>query len=53
MIPLELLFEEGGSPSYELPEGLERRYGGPLGFEAPRRYANFVSSLDGSLRSKG
>lgn len=53
MIPLELLFEEEGSPSYDLPEGLERRYGGRLGFEAPRRYANFVSSLDGVVALEG
>jgi riboflavin biosynthesis pyrimidine reductase len=45
--PLVRLFETDGLPSYHLPEPLERLYGGSLGFEAPRLYANFVSSLDG------
>ena len=53
MIPLELLFEKEGLPSYDLPEGLERLYGGRLGFEAPRQYANFVSSLDGVVALEG
>ena len=49
MIPLELLFEEDGLPSYDIPQGLERLYGKNLKFEAPRLYANFVSSLDGII----
>jgi riboflavin biosynthesis pyrimidine reductase len=53
MIPLDLLFEKDGLPSYDLPEGLDRRYGGSLGFEAPRLYANFVSSLDGVVALEG
>ncbi len=53
MIPLELLFEEDGLPSYDIPQGLERLYGGSLGFEAPRLYANFVSSLDGVVALEG
>jgi riboflavin biosynthesis pyrimidine reductase len=53
MIPLDLLFEKGGLPSYALPEGLERLYDGSLGFEAPRLYANFVSSLDGVVALEG
>jgi riboflavin biosynthesis pyrimidine reductase len=51
--PLELLFEKDGLPSYDLPEGLERLYGGRLGFETPRRYANLVSSLDGVVALDG
>jgi len=47
LIPLDLLFEKKGLPSYTLPKSLEQLYGGTLGFEAPRLYANFVSSLDG------
>lgn len=53
MIPLDLLFEQDGLPSYDLPEGLGRLYGGGLGFEAPRLYANFVSSLDGVVALEG
>jgi riboflavin biosynthesis pyrimidine reductase len=53
MIPLDLLFEKDGLPSYALPKGLERLYGGRLGFEAPRLYANFVSSLDGVVALEG
>lgn len=53
MIPLDLLFERDGLPSYHLPEGLQRLYGGRLGFEAPHLYANFVSSLDGVVALEG
>ncbi|MEA2520663.1 MAG: hypothetical protein QOI81_309 [Actinomycetota bacterium] len=48
-----MLFETGGLPSYELPEDLERRYGGHLGFDEPRVYANFVASLDGVVAIQG
>jgi riboflavin biosynthesis pyrimidine reductase len=44
---LELLFEAGGLPAFDLPEALAARYGGGLGFSEPRLFANFVSSLDG------
>jgi riboflavin biosynthesis pyrimidine reductase len=53
MIPLDLLFEKDGLPSYDIPKGLERLYGGSLGFEAPSLYANFVSSLDGVVAIEG
>jgi riboflavin biosynthesis pyrimidine reductase len=53
MIPLDVLFEKSGLPSYDLPTDLERLYGGGLGFEAPRLYANFVSSLDGVVALEG
>ena len=53
MMPLDLLFEQDGLPSYGLPESLERRYGGSLGFDAPCLYANFVSSLDGVVALEG
>jgi riboflavin biosynthesis pyrimidine reductase len=52
MVPMDLMFEEQGSP-YDIPKQLERLYGGPLGFEAPRLYANFVSSLDGVVALAG
>ena len=52
MVPMDLMFEEQGSP-YDIPKHLERLYGGPLGFEAPRLYANFVSSLDGVVALEG
>jgi riboflavin biosynthesis pyrimidine reductase len=50
---LVVLSEDDGLPSYELPEGLRRRYGGGLGFEAPLVVANFVSSLDGVVALEG
>lgn len=51
--PLELLYEEDGLPTYDIPAPLERLYGGGLGLEAPRLYANFVSSLDGIVAIEG
>jgi riboflavin biosynthesis pyrimidine reductase len=51
--PLELLFEHEGLPSFELPEQLARAYGGPLGFDAPRLYANFVATVDGTVALPG
>lgn len=44
---LELLWEEQGLPSEQLPGELERFYGGTLGFDEPCVYANFVETLDG------
>lgn len=43
----ELLFEQNGAPTSALPIELARAYGGGLGFERPRLFANFVASLDG------
>ena len=45
--PLEVLVEATGLPAFELPDGLADVYGGMLGFEQPRLYANFVASVDG------
>lgn len=45
--PLELLFERPGLPQLELPGELRRLYGGGLGFDEPRVYANFVQTIDG------
>ncbi len=53
MTPLELLFERDRLPSFDVPEGLARRYGGGLGFPSPHLYANFVSSLDGVVALGG
>ena len=44
---IELLWEEAGLPDLPLPEMLRTRYGGGLGFDRPRLYANFVETLDG------
>ena len=44
---LDLLFEDEGLPSFDLPDELARLYGGSLGFPTPRLYANFVSTIDG------
>jgi riboflavin biosynthesis pyrimidine reductase len=45
--PFEVLFEEEGLPTVELPPELSRIYGGDLGFDEPCVYANFVSTVDG------
>jgi riboflavin biosynthesis pyrimidine reductase len=45
--PLECLFEDPGLFSYRLPRALTDLYGGPIGFNQPRLYANFVASIDG------
>ena len=44
---LELLHEEKAPRAFPLPAGLRAAYGGDLGFERPRVFANFVSSVDG------
>jgi riboflavin biosynthesis pyrimidine reductase len=44
---LEVLYEAGGLPAYQLPEQLQAAYGGLLGFAEPRLVANFVATLDG------
>lgn len=45
--PLEVLYEAADLPAFDLPPALLELYGGRLGFEEPRVYANFVSTLDG------
>jgi riboflavin biosynthesis pyrimidine reductase len=45
--PLQLLFEAGGLPAFDLPDSLAELYGGSLGFDEPGLYANFVESADG------
>ena len=47
MNPLHTLYEDPALGGRELPEELRRLYGGSFGFEGPRLYANFVSSIDG------
>ena len=47
MTPLELLFEVDGLPVADVPEELERLYGGSVGLAEPCLYANFVSTVDG------
>jgi riboflavin biosynthesis pyrimidine reductase len=44
---LDVVYDEGSAPSYDLPIGLWLRYGGDLRLDGPRIYANFVSSVDG------
>jgi riboflavin biosynthesis pyrimidine reductase len=44
---IELLWEEHGLPEQPLPASLQALYGGPLGFDGPRVYANFVQTVDG------
>jgi riboflavin biosynthesis pyrimidine reductase len=47
MEPLEVLFEPDGLAAADLPDELAKLYGGSLGFEAPRLFANFVATIDG------
>lgn len=51
--PLEVLYEAGGLPAYDLPGELRSLYGGPLGFGEPRVVANFVATLDGIVAIPG
>jgi riboflavin biosynthesis pyrimidine reductase len=51
--PLELLYEVESLPEVELPAELHRLHTGDLGFEEPRFYANFVSTLDGVVAIPG
>ena len=44
---LELLWERDGLAGGALPGELESFYAGPLGFDGPCVYANFVETLDG------
>jgi riboflavin biosynthesis pyrimidine reductase len=45
--PLRVLDEQAGLPELELPAELQRLYGGGLGFDGPRVFANFVETIDG------
>lgn len=47
MEPFDVLAEEAGLPSIQLPSALSRVYGGDLGFAESCVYANFVATLDG------
>ena len=47
LAPLVLLDEVPGLPQGELPDQLRTLYGGGLGFDGPRVYANFVETIDG------
>jgi riboflavin biosynthesis pyrimidine reductase len=53
VVPLNLQFEKHDQPTGDIPTDLEQLYGGSLGFEPPRLYANFVSSLDGVVALEG
>ena len=44
---IELLWEEAGLADRPLPESLRELYGGGIGFEGPRLFANFVETIDG------
>lgn len=47
MSRLRVLYEAPGLPRVDLPSELEEAYGGVLGFERPRLFANFVQTIDG------
>ncbi len=47
LTPLHVLHEAAALPSFDLPDELRDLYGGSLGFDEPRLFANFVSTLDG------
>ncbi|HEY8409448.1 MAG TPA: dihydrofolate reductase family protein [Gaiellaceae bacterium] len=44
---IHLLWEEAGLADRPLPESLRELYGGGIGFEGPRLFANFVETIDG------
>jgi riboflavin biosynthesis pyrimidine reductase len=46
-LDFEVLFEAPGLPGWDLPPRLTAIYGGSLGFDEPRVFANFVETLDG------
>jgi riboflavin biosynthesis pyrimidine reductase len=46
-IRLEVLDDVAGLPEFDLPPELKAAYGGSLGFDRPRVFANFVSTIDG------
>ena len=52
-VRLERLYEREGLPAFAIPEELARGYGGNLGFDRPRLYANFVASVDGVVALPG
>jgi riboflavin biosynthesis pyrimidine reductase len=45
--PFEVLFEETGLPTLDLPAGLARLHGGAIPFADASVYANFVATVDG------
>ena len=47
LAPLTLLDERPGPPQLDLPEELERLYGGVLAMQSPCVFANFVETIDG------
>ncbi len=49
MKPLELLYEDSGLPSFELPDELRALYGGSFGLRESLVYANFVQTIDGTV----
>jgi len=44
---IDLLWEEAGLADRPRPESLRELYGGGIGFEGPRLFANFVETIDG------
>jgi len=53
LTPLQLLDERPGLPQLDLPEELNRLYGGSLGFGGPCVFANFVETIDGVVAIPG
>jgi riboflavin biosynthesis pyrimidine reductase len=51
--PLEVLFERGDALPLELPRELAGTYAGTLGIARPRLFANFVSSVEGTVAFDG
>ena len=47
MVELDVLFESNDLQSFPLSDALKRAYGSSIGFERPRLFANFVSTMDG------
>jgi riboflavin biosynthesis pyrimidine reductase len=50
---LELLFDRGDMPAFDLPADIGRAYAGAFGIRRPGLFANFVSSVDGAVALDG
>jgi riboflavin biosynthesis pyrimidine reductase len=52
-VRLERVLERSDLPTFELPARLAEAYGGTLGVATPSVFANFVSSVDGTVALPG
>jgi riboflavin biosynthesis pyrimidine reductase len=50
---LELLFDRGNVPAFDLPADIALAYAGAFGIRQPSLFANFVASVDGAVALDG